>query len=73
MFYQVKVLGPDGAVEKIISSDELSKIHWNNFQASESQNRYGGSGHNFSSKGKSIQAEKTNGFKRKNNHQKIIH
>ena len=44
MFYQVRILGPKGTVGKIISKEELSKIHWNNFQASDGKNRFDGSG-----------------------------
>jgi hypothetical protein len=43
MFYQVRILGPKGTVGKIISSEELSKIHWNSFQASNGKNNFDGS------------------------------
>ncbi|MGV7222208.1 MAG: hypothetical protein ACQ9MH_11840 [Nitrospinales bacterium] len=32
MFYPVRIFAPDHRLKKIISSKELSKIHWKNFQ-----------------------------------------
>jgi len=39
MFYQVRIFNPKGTVKKIISSAELSKIHWNKFQALAGKNK----------------------------------
>jgi len=35
MFYDVKILNPQGEVKKIVSSQELSRRYWNAFQTSE--------------------------------------
>ena len=39
MFYQVRIINPNGTVKKIISNAELSKIHWNKFQALAGKNK----------------------------------
>ena len=31
MFYNVRVLGPDGKIKKVINSGQLSNRHWKNF------------------------------------------
>ena len=35
MFYEVKVLNPDGSMKNLISSNDLQKTHWDNFRKSE--------------------------------------
>ncbi len=35
MFYNVRILGPDGKLKKIIKSRELSVRHWRNFDKME--------------------------------------
>ncbi|GJL78205.1 MAG: hypothetical protein NPINA01_11940 [Nitrospinaceae bacterium] len=35
MFYEVKVLNPDGTMKKVVSSDDLKKTHWDNFRKAE--------------------------------------
>ncbi len=35
MFYDVKVLNPDGTMKKVISSNELKLNHWEKFRLSE--------------------------------------
>lgn len=35
MFYQVRILNPDGKLKAIISEEELSRIYWNRFISSE--------------------------------------
>ena len=35
MFYDVKVLSPDGTMKKVITSNELQTTHWDNFRKSE--------------------------------------
>lgn len=35
MFYEVKVLNPDGSMKNIVSRDNLHKTHWDNFRKSE--------------------------------------
>ena len=35
MFYEVRIKNPDGSVKKVVSSQKLNKIHWENFQKSE--------------------------------------
>jgi len=35
MFYDVKVLNPDGTMKNIISSKQLQTAHWENFRKSE--------------------------------------
>lgn len=35
MFYEVRIKKPDGTVKKVVSSQKLNKIHWENFQKSE--------------------------------------
>lgn len=32
MFYEVRVLTPQGDLKKVISEQELSKIYWNTFK-----------------------------------------
>ena len=32
MFYEVRVLTPKGDLKKVISEQELSKIHWSTFK-----------------------------------------
>ena len=36
MFYNVRILGPDGKIKRIINSGELSNRHWKNFAKMES-------------------------------------
>ncbi len=35
MFYDVRILDPDGKIKKILHSRELSKKHWENFRKME--------------------------------------
>ena len=35
MFYDVRILGPDGKVKRTIHSNELSNRHWRNFATME--------------------------------------
>jgi len=35
MFYDVKVLSPDGTMKKVITSQELQTKHWDNFRKAE--------------------------------------
>lgn len=35
MFYEVKVLNPDGTMKNVVSSDTLQKTHWDNFRKAE--------------------------------------
>lgn len=35
MFYDVRVLNPDGTMKKVITSSELQLTHWNNFRKAE--------------------------------------
>lgn len=35
MFYEVKVLNPDGTMKKVVSSDILQQTHWDNFKKAE--------------------------------------
>lgn len=35
MFYEVRIKKADGTVKKVVSSQELNQIHWENFQKSE--------------------------------------
>ncbi|MCH8311452.1 MAG: hypothetical protein IID17_00530 [Nitrospinae bacterium] len=35
MFYDVKVLNPDGTMKKVITSNELKLTHWENFRKAE--------------------------------------
>ena len=35
MFFDVKVMDPQGHIKKIVSSQELSKLHWRAFQLKE--------------------------------------
>lgn len=35
MFYDVRVLNPDGTMKKVITSNELKTTHWDNFRKSE--------------------------------------
>ena len=32
MFYDVKIMDPQGKAQKIVSSQEISKSYWNSFQ-----------------------------------------
>lgn len=36
MFYNVRILGPDGKIKKVINSGQLSNRHWKNFLKMES-------------------------------------
>ncbi len=35
MFYDVKIMNPQGKVKRIVSSQEVSKSYWNSFQYEE--------------------------------------
>lgn len=35
MFYDVRVLNPDGTMKKVITSNDLKRTHWDNFRKSE--------------------------------------
>lgn len=35
MFYDVRILSPDGTMKKVITSNELKTTHWNNFRKAE--------------------------------------
>lgn len=35
MFYDVKIMNPQGKVKKVVSSQEISKSYWNSFQYDE--------------------------------------
>lgn len=35
MFYDVRILNPDGKIKRILDSRELSKKHWENFRKME--------------------------------------
>jgi hypothetical protein len=41
MFYDVKILNPQGKIKKIISRQELGKRHWKDFFIANANNRIG--------------------------------
>ena len=38
MFYEVKVINPQGKIKKVVSSKELAKRHWKDFFITSSEN-----------------------------------
>jgi len=58
MFYQVRIINPNGTVKKIISNAELSKIHWNKFQALAGKNKTNVLENKFNLKGKRTRLNK---------------
>jgi hypothetical protein len=39
MFYEVKVLDPQGKLKQVISANELRQVHWQNFKEMEEKNQ----------------------------------
>lgn len=35
MFYEVRIMNPDGTLKKVVSSKDLKTTHWDNFKKAE--------------------------------------